>query len=123
MTGLQAAILGGSALILLVLALRLGLQRHLPRRLFPALWCAAAVRLLLPVSIPTRLSIWNLFERTSASAAAGTISSFFFFDRFVAFPISPNIEQTMTRQISPRKTIPTPSRMTMPIEASPSCGA
>ena len=48
MTGLQAAILGGSALILLVLALRLGLQRHLPRRLFPALWCAAAVRLLLP---------------------------------------------------------------------------
>ena len=42
MTGLQAAILGGSALILLVLALRLGLQRHLPRRLFPALWCAAA---------------------------------------------------------------------------------
>lgn len=35
MTGLQAAILGGSALILLVLALRLGLQRHLPRRLFP----------------------------------------------------------------------------------------
>ena len=33
MTGLQAAILGGSALILLVLALRLGLQRHLPRRL------------------------------------------------------------------------------------------
>lgn len=74
MTGLQAAILGGSALILLVLALRLGLQRHLPRKLFPALWCAAAVRLLLPVSIPTCLSIWNLFERTSASAAAGTIS-------------------------------------------------
>lgn len=74
MTGLQAAILGGSALILLVLALRLGLQRHLPRRLFPALWCAAAVRLLLPVSIPTRLSIWNLFERTSASAAAGAVS-------------------------------------------------
>ena len=74
MTGLQAAILGGSALILLVLALRLGLQRHLPRRLFPALWCAAAVRLLLPVSIPTRLSVWNLFERTSASSAAGAVS-------------------------------------------------
>ena len=37
MTGLQAAILGGSALILLVLALRLGLQRHLPRRLLSGL--------------------------------------------------------------------------------------
>ena len=67
MTGLQAAILGGSALILLVLALRLGLQRHLPRRLFPALWCAAAVRLLLPVSIPTRLSgSGNNFSDASA---------------------------------------------------------
>ena len=72
MTGIQAAILGGSALILLVLALRIALQTHLPRRLFPALWCAAAVRLLLPVSIPTHLSIWNLFGKAPQSAAAAT---------------------------------------------------
>ena len=72
MTGLQSAILGGSALILLVLALRLGAKNHLPRRLFPALWCAAAVRLLLPVSIPTRLSIWNLFKTASQPAAAAS---------------------------------------------------
>ena len=72
MTGLQSAILGGSALILLVLALRLGAKNHRPRRLFPALWCAAAVRLLLPVSIPTRLSIWNLFKTASQPAAAAS---------------------------------------------------
>ena len=46
MKGMQAAMLGGSAMILLVLVLRLLLKKHLPRRLFPALWCAAAVRLL-----------------------------------------------------------------------------
>ena len=53
MKGMQAAVLGGSAMILLVLALRLLLKKHLPRRLFPALWCAAAVRLL-----PTSLRLW-----------------------------------------------------------------
>ena len=71
MKGLQAAILGGSALILLVLALRLGFRKHLPRRLFPALWCAAAVRLLLPVSIPTRLSIWNLAGQPANPVSGG----------------------------------------------------
>lgn len=39
MKGVQAAVLGGSALVLLILALRLTLKDHLPRRLFPALWC------------------------------------------------------------------------------------
>ena len=47
MRGVLAAALGGSALIVLVLALRLALQSRLPRRLFPALWCIAAARLLL----------------------------------------------------------------------------
>ena len=69
MSGIQAAVLGGSTMILLVLALRLTLRQHLPRRLFPALWCAAAVRLLLPVSIPTRLSIWNLLRGAQTASA------------------------------------------------------
>ena len=48
MTGLQAAIVSGSALIVIIALLRAALRRHLPARLFPALWCVAAVRLLLP---------------------------------------------------------------------------
>ena len=67
MKGMQAAMLGGSAMILLVLALRLLLKKHLPRRLFPALWCAAAVRLLLPIEIPTRWSVWNLLRGAEAA--------------------------------------------------------
>ena len=51
MNGVQAAIFSGSAMILLVLALRLLLKKHLPRGIFPVLWCAAAVRLLLPITI------------------------------------------------------------------------
>ena len=69
MKGIQAAVLGGSALILLILALRLTLKNHLPRRLLPALWCIAAIRLLLPVEIPTRLSVWNLLRSTESQDA------------------------------------------------------
>ena len=78
MNGIQAAVLGGSALILFVFVLRLTLRQHLPRRLLPALWCAAAVRLLLPVSIPTRLSIWNLLRgaQTASAELAQTVVPF-----------------------------------------------
>lgn len=74
MNGVQAAIFGGSAMILLVLALRLFLKEHLPRGIFPALWCAAAVRLLLPITIPTHLSVWNLLHTPAAAQANGAIS-------------------------------------------------
>ena len=72
MKGVQAAVLGGSALILLILALRLTLKNHLPHRLFPALWCIAAIRFLLPVEIPTRLSVWNLLRGAEAAQTGST---------------------------------------------------
>ena len=74
MNGVQAAIFGGSAMILLLLALRLFLKKYLPRRIFPALWCAAAVRLLLPITIPTHLSVWNLLHTPATAQANGVIS-------------------------------------------------
>lgn len=74
MNGVQAAIFSGSAMILLALALRLFLKKHLPRGIFPALWCAAAVRLLLPITIPSHLSVWNLLHTSVAAQADGVIS-------------------------------------------------
>lgn len=74
MNGVQAAIFGGSAMILMVLALRLFLKKHLPRGIFPTLWCAAAVRLLLPITVPTHLSVWNLLHTPAAAQANGVIS-------------------------------------------------
>ena len=75
MKGVQAVVLGGSALVLLILALRLTLKDHLPRRLFPALWCTAAIRFLLPVEIPTRLSVWNLLRGTAEPQTAPIASA------------------------------------------------
>ena len=74
MNGVQAAIFSGSAMILLVLALRLFLKKHLPRGIFPTLWCAAAVRLLLPITVPTHLSVWNLLHTPATAQANGVIS-------------------------------------------------
>ena len=74
MNGVQAVIFGGSAMILLVLVLRLFLKKHLPRGIFPALWCLCALRLLLPITIPTRLSVWNLLHTSVAAQADGVIS-------------------------------------------------
>ena len=74
MNGVQAAIFSGSAMILLVLALRLFLKKHLPHRVFPALWCLCALRLLLPITIPSHLSIWNLLHTSVAAQADGVIS-------------------------------------------------
>lgn len=64
MSGLRSAVLSGSMMILMIVLLRLAASRWLPRRLFPALWCAAALRLLVPVSLPFALSVWNLFKAT-----------------------------------------------------------
>lgn len=59
MNGVQAAIFSGSAMILLVLALRL----------------------MLPITIPTRLSVWNLLHTPAAAQANGVIS-----DALTPFP-------------------------------------
>lgn len=100
MSGVQAAILGGSALVALVLALRLTLQKRLPRRLFPALWCIAAARLLLPVALPSRLSVWNLLQNVPTGGGAAVIA-----DVLLPFPaLIPSAEtaaQTGAARIPP----------------------
>ena len=74
MTGVFSAAVSGSVLIVFVLALRRLFAKRLPRRLFPALWCVAALRLLLPVRIPTQLSFWNLLQGANKPPAGGVIS-------------------------------------------------
>lgn len=100
MKGMQAAMLGGSAMILLVLALRLALKKHLPRRLFPALWCAAAVRLLLPLEIPTRWSVWNLLHSTS-TAQTVTANTIVPFPALTRAAETGAVQTTKTGSISP----------------------
>ena len=61
-------------MFLLIFALRLLFQNQLLRRLFPVLWCVAAVQPLLPIEIPTHLNIWNLRQGASAMPAERMIS-------------------------------------------------
>ena len=68
MSGFQAAAVSGSVMILVIALLRLTAGKRLPRALFPALWCAAAFRLLLPVRLPSALRVWNLTAGESRAA-------------------------------------------------------
>ena len=74
MMGIRAAAMGGSMMILAVALLRLTMAKRLPRRGFPILWCVAALRLLLPVELPSVFSVWNLFGSAPLEKQAVAIS-------------------------------------------------
>ena len=75
MSGIYDAAISGSILILILACFRLLLGKTLPKALFPALWCAAAIRLLLPVALPSPLSIWNLVSHRVQTAAGVQIAA------------------------------------------------
>lgn len=66
MSGVFNAVLSGSMLIAVLALVRMIAGKWLPKALLPTLWCIAAVRLLLPVGLPSRLSIWNLLRTQTA---------------------------------------------------------
>ena len=51
--GLQGALMAA-----LVICLRAAAKRRVPRRLWPALWCVAALRLLVPVRFTGAWALW-----------------------------------------------------------------
>ena len=79
MTLMQMSLSGG-ALILAVAVLRWLTLHRLPKGTFPALWTLAAARLLVPFSLPSPLSVYNLTEHipvqsgTAGAAVGGVIS-------------------------------------------------
>ena len=60
MTAFLQASLTGAILIAVIALLRLLFRNQLSRRVFLALWLLAVVRLLVPVSLPSPTSIYNL---------------------------------------------------------------
>ena len=75
MSGIYDAAISGSILILIFALIRFLLGKKLPKALFPALWCAAAIRLLLPVTLPSPLSIWNLAPHDVQTASGAQIAA------------------------------------------------
>lgn len=71
---LLAMSLSGGVLIGAVMLLRLLALNRLPKGAFLALWWVAAARLLLPVSIPSPVSVYSLAGETPAVAVAAVFS-------------------------------------------------
>lgn len=62
--------LSGSILIAAILLLRAGLLNRLPKRTFPALWGLAILRLLLPLSVASAVSLYALFPAPATEEPA-----------------------------------------------------
>ncbi len=72
---------GMGVFVLFALVLRRLAGKRLPARLFAALWPLCAVRLLLPVALPCRISLWGLLQPQSLLPEAGRAES----------PLSPSV--------------------------------
>lgn len=63
----------GGVLILAVIVLRSLTLNRLPKGTFLALWAVAVLRLLVPFSIPSPVSVYTLAERTPLRTVAPAI--------------------------------------------------
>lgn len=68
---LQMSLAGGVMILVITVIRALAIER-LPKKTFLALWAAALVRLLAPVSLPSTLSIYSLLARRAPAAAEWT---------------------------------------------------
>lgn len=65
----------GSVMIVLVLLFRILLKKRLPKFVFPILWCVILVRLLVPFSVSSPLTI-KVSEDSFLSSATETVNAF-----------------------------------------------
>lgn len=56
--------------VLLAAAIRIAFSERLPRVFYRIMWAAVAFRLLIPVSLPSPLSVYNLFDRGGNAVSA-----------------------------------------------------
>lgn len=65
----------GSVMIAVILLLRALLQHRVHRRVWLYLWALAALRLMIPVTVPSKLSIYNVFRTAPAAVPAAVPSA------------------------------------------------
>ena len=82
--------LSGAVFVLVIAAFRTLTLRRLPKGTFVALWWLAAIRLLLPVELASRFSVYTLLEALRPKASP-------------ALPASP-----VTPAAPPVQVVPTP---------------
>lgn len=98
-------------LILAILLARAALIHRLPKRTFPALWGLALLRLLVPLSIPSRLSIQTMLAGIAALFTTQTAPV-----AVTPLAMAPNVTtQTVNTMLLPRLTIlPVPTAQPAP---------
>lgn len=74
MSLLQMSI-SGAVLILFILFIRAVAVNRLPKRTFLILWWITILRLLIPVSVPSALSVYSFLERTAAHSGQTPIGN------------------------------------------------
>ena len=68
---LQMSLAGGVMIVVITVIRALAINR-VPKKTFLVLWAAALVRLLVPFSLPSRLSVYTLFARQIPAASDAT---------------------------------------------------
>ena len=97
----------GAVLILAVIVLRALALHRLPKGAFLALWAVAVLRLLVPVSLPSTLSVYTLAERWApAEAVIRTMAS--------SWPLAPSRSAGLWISSPRRRSRTTPSSCPSP---------
>ena len=73
--GLLQMSLSGAVMIIAIIVIRALAINHLPKKTFLILWGIVLLRLMVPFSIPSALSVYSLAERNEAWISLGQILS------------------------------------------------
>ena len=109
MTFLELSLSGG-VFVLAIAAFRGLTLRRLPKGTFVALWWLAAIRLLLPVELSSRFSVYTLLEALRPAAPAAPVAA----PAVPAAPMAPAAPPVLTIPTQP-VTVPTPQPAPFPV--------
>lgn len=93
MSFLQMSLHGG-VMILAVVVIRALTVNRVPKKTFLALWALALVRLLVPFSVPSRLSVYTLLARPMPAAGVPAIAS----PSLLVLPLQPAVASQIATQ-------------------------
>lgn len=100
MSLLQMSVTGG-VMILVITVLRALAMNHVPKKTFLALWAAALLRLLVPVSLPSALSIYSLLgQNTSPAVKKISVAAFPVFSSGQTAAVLPQTDAAPVQTIS-----------------------
>ncbi len=103
----------GSMMIVLVLLFRIPLKKRLPKFVFPILWCVVLVRLLVPFSLSSPLSI-KVSEDSFLSTVTETVNAYTEDIAVTALTAATAYQEEMTEEILPGRAANTATVTDMP---------